>query len=326
MKQSKLDILHTICSPNGQVEHIVMFKKNGVQAMVEFDSIESATRARDALNGCDIYFGCCTLKIDYAKPEKLNVYKNDTSSNWDYTLEAAVSKDACNGRVQLLHGPTIFGRRPTPYNDRQSLVNHGSKPNWKPTPAGKHVGLMKNAPLTRNGPANFIQPAQQWGAVMIVYGLDNNTANTDKLFNLFCLFGNVVRIKFLKTKNYLSESTLPDNSISFKDYSTSKNNRFLSGARFSTSSIAHPAVATTAWSAAASGGVTPISVTGGCLKSEHHGPIFNSGLTPTESFFHIMAGREGFIDTAANTAESGYLQRWLVKCLVDLIVLDDGTV
>jgi hypothetical protein len=45
----------------------VIFKKNGVQAMVEFDSIESATRARDNLNGCDIYSACCTLKIDYAK-------------------------------------------------------------------------------------------------------------------------------------------------------------------------------------------------------------------------------------------------------------------
>ncbi|KAL1381450.1 hypothetical protein pipiens_000428, partial [Culex pipiens pipiens] len=52
---------------------------------------------------------------------------------------------------------------------------------------------MKDPPLTRNGPANFIQPAQQQGAVMMVYGLDSSTANTDKLFNLFCLYGNVVR-------------------------------------------------------------------------------------------------------------------------------------
>uniref|UniRef100_A0A336MLS3 CSON003571 protein n=1 Tax=Culicoides sonorensis TaxID=179676 RepID=A0A336MLS3_CULSO len=29
--------------------------------------IESATRVRENLNGCDIYSGCCTLKIDYAK-------------------------------------------------------------------------------------------------------------------------------------------------------------------------------------------------------------------------------------------------------------------
>ena len=40
---------------------------------------------------------------------------------------------------------------------------------------------------------------------------------------------------------------------------------------------------------------------------------FFSGLTPTEFFFHTMAGREGLVDTAVKTAETGYLQRRLVK-------------
>ena len=35
---------------------------------------------------------------------------------------------------------------------------------------------------------------------MMVYGLDATTSNTDRLFNLVCLYGNVARIKFLKTK------------------------------------------------------------------------------------------------------------------------------
>ncbi|XP_065086714.1 heterogeneous nuclear ribonucleoprotein L-like [Ochlerotatus camptorhynchus] len=117
----------------------------------------------------------------------------------------------------------------------------------------------------------------------MVYGVDNNTANTDKLFNLFCLYGNVVRMKFLKTKegtamdqmgdaiaversiqqlinilidndgsktqiafskqHYFSESinpyTLPDNSISLKDYSAFKNNRFLSLTQASKNRILH---------------------------------------------------------------------------------------
>ncbi|XP_065076673.1 heterogeneous nuclear ribonucleoprotein L-like [Ochlerotatus camptorhynchus] len=70
------------------------------------------------------------------------------------------------------------------------------------TNTGTHVELMKEAPLNRNGPANFIQPAQQQGAVMMVNGLDNNTVITDKLYNLFCLYENIVRIKFLKTKEH----------------------------------------------------------------------------------------------------------------------------
>uniref|UniRef100_A0A1B0FN38 PTBP1-like RNA recognition motif 2 domain-containing protein n=1 Tax=Glossina morsitans morsitans TaxID=37546 RepID=A0A1B0FN38_GLOMM len=80
------DVLHKICNPHGQVLRIVIFKKNGVQAMVEFDSLDAATRARENLNGADIYSGCCTLKIDFAKPEKLNVYKNEPDTSWDYTL------------------------------------------------------------------------------------------------------------------------------------------------------------------------------------------------------------------------------------------------
>ena len=50
------------------------------------------------------------------------------------------------------------------------------------------------------------------------------------------------------------------------------------------------------------------------------------GLTPQEFFFHAMAGREGLIDTAVKTAETGYIQRRLVKALEDVQVCYDGTV
>lgn len=32
-----------------------------------------------------------------------------------------------------------------------------------------------------------------------------------------------------------------------------------------------------------------------------------SGLTPAEFFFHAMGGREGLIDTAVKTSETGYI-------------------
>lgn len=53
---------------------------------------------------------------------------------------------------------------------------------------------------------------------------------------------------------------------------------------------------------------------------------FYSGLTPTEFFFHTMAGREGLLDTAVKTAETGYMQRRLVKALEDLVTHYDGSV
>jgi DNA-directed RNA polymerase III subunit RPC1 len=45
---------------------------------------------------------------------------------------------------------------------------------------------------------------------------------------------------------------------------------------------------------------------------------FFSGLTPTEFFFHTMAGREGLVDTAVKTAETGYMQRRLMKVRMTL--------
>ncbi|KAF4688082.1 DNA-directed RNA polymerase II subunit RPB1 [Perkinsus olseni] len=40
-----------------------------------------------------------------------------------------------------------------------------------------------------------------------------------------------------------------------------------------------------------------------------------AGLTPQEFFFHAMGGREGIIDTACKTAETGYIQRRLIKSM-----------
>ena len=32
-----------------------------------FETVEEADRAKDALNGADIYSGCCTLKVEWGK-------------------------------------------------------------------------------------------------------------------------------------------------------------------------------------------------------------------------------------------------------------------
>ncbi|KAL5289168.1 HNRNPLL family protein [Megaselia abdita] len=292
-----VDVLHKICNPHGQVLRIVIFKKNGVQAMVEFDNLDAATRARDNLNGADIYSGCCTLKIDYAKPEKLNVYKNDADQSWDYTLQTAV-KDLTNGRSPLLQEP-LFGTRPQPY--KPPLLGPGAgfpatfgPPEFHPAAAAAETwkagaihptGLIKEPVIaaTRNGAVNFATSTTPQGSVMMVYGLDQDTSNTDKLFNLVCLYGNVARIKFLKTKegtamvqmgdsvavercvqhlnnipvgskgkiqiafskqNFLSEVinpySLPDHTPSFKEFTGSKNNRFLSPAQASKNRIQPP--------------------------------------------------------------------------------------
>ncbi len=62
---------------------------------------------------------------------------------------------------------------------------------------------------------------------------------------------------------------------------------------------------------------------------EARGFVQNSylrGLTPQEFYFHAMAGREGIIDTACKTSESGYLRRKLNKMMESVMTHYDGTV
>jgi len=53
---------------------------------------------------------------------------------------------------------------------------------------------------------------------------------------------------------------------------------------------------------------------------------YRDGLTPIEFFFHAMGGREGLVDTAVRTQQSGYMQRRLINALEHLRVEYDSTV
>lgn len=59
------------------------------------------------------------------------------------------------------------------------------------------------------------------------------------------------------------------------------------------------------------------------------GMVHNSfalGLSPPELFFHAIGGREGLVDTAVKTSQTGYLQRRMNKSMEDNSVHPDGTV
>jgi DNA-directed RNA polymerase subunit A' len=53
---------------------------------------------------------------------------------------------------------------------------------------------------------------------------------------------------------------------------------------------------------------------------------YRDGLNPVEFFFHAMGGREGLVDTAVRTQQSGYMQRRLINAMEHLRVEYDGTV
>ena len=50
---------------------------------------------------------------------------------------------------------------------------------------------------------------------------------------------------------------------------------------------------------------------------------FITGLNPQEYYLHAMGGREGLVDTAVKTVQTGYIQRRLVKIMESLTVGND---
>ncbi len=67
----------------------------------------------------------------------------------------------------------------------------------------------------------------------------------------------------------------------------------------------------------------------GDQRSRARGFVYSSyqkGLDVTEFFFHAMGGREGLVDTAVRTQQSGYMQRRLINALEHIRLEYDGTV
>lgn len=292
------DILHTICTPHARVIRIVIFQKNGVQAMVEFESVEAACAVREQLNGADIYSGCCTLKIEFAKPTRLNVNRNDSRS-WDYTMPGpgqeqepplikkapllpeppamdvrgggggypAMDVRGGGGYPESRHsdlGPRGGGGggggsrgMASPLVDRYSVgggvtdrysVGGGVADRFGGGGGGvdRYSMPQDRGYLGGGGGGGGMQDygrgdgygqdyrrddrmgggrrgddrvgmggggggGPQQGCVLMVYDMDKNRMNPDRLFNILCQYGNIVRIKFLKSKEGCAMVQMEDN-------------------------------------------------------------------------------------------------------------------
>lgn len=156
-----VDVIHTICKPYGQVARIVIFRKGGTQAMVEFINVEDAVKAKKYLNGTFIYAHCCSLRVDYGKADKL-VVKVNNQDTWDFTPEGPIGLDDQKGdqpRVLLPNptpmpqGPQFYQQQQQQYHQHQQQGGYGQGWGWGhnkndgvtgPSPNGGHGsgGLM----------------------------------------------------------------------------------------------------------------------------------------------------------------------------------------
>ncbi|KAL9243707.1 hypothetical protein vseg_017563 [Gypsophila vaccaria] len=178
-----VDVLHQVFSPHGFVEKIVTFQKSaGFQALIQFQSRQNAVTARSLLQGRNIYDGCCQLDIQYSNLEELQINYN-------------------NDRTRDFTNPDL----PTESKGRSSQQGYGDGSGIYSHPAGGPV------PYPQMG--NHAAVAAAFGGVLppgisgmndrctlLVSNLNPDRIDEDKLFNLFSLYGNIVRIKILRNK------------------------------------------------------------------------------------------------------------------------------
>lgn len=79
-----MDVVVTITKSFNPVR-IVIFHASGIQFLVEFSTPEEAKKAKDALDGREIYAGCCLLKVVYSKESQCLNVKNNNERSWDFT-------------------------------------------------------------------------------------------------------------------------------------------------------------------------------------------------------------------------------------------------
>jgi len=242
-----VDVIESVAKLYGEVQRIVIFRKRGVQAMVEYRNVETAARAKEGLHGADIYSGCCTLRVEFSKTDRLNVMRNGPDS-WDFT----VSESGTNGSgppKQGLLGDSPMGMQGGMGNRmdtgamqqgmQQGNMGGGRNMGMGGMNAGRGNTNMSQESQDRFGgnrgmgsnsfsgtASNFMGGGSQNGSVMMVYGLNKDKLNCDGLFNLFCLYGNVAKVKFLKTKEGCAMVEMGDGLAVERAVSNLNNNTF----------------------------------------------------------------------------------------------------
>jgi hnRNP-L/PTB/hephaestus splicing factor len=235
-----------------------------------------ATRAKQCLNGFEMYFGGSNkLYVEFAwTTPPLYVAVNDLNKSWDYTM------NICGTQQQ----PVLAQQQSTWYYDANYQQYAPSYQNYvAPIQCyNSNVSMVPTQPLQQQQQQKFQnhntqQPMLVFSPsvifqpnVMYITGLNSETSNPDKLFNLLSLYGNVATIQFLPSRqgsafvqmfdtqsvdycvqylnnipigicgrlqvswanpNYfpsrLNQFKLVDGSANFKDFTESKNQRFL---------------------------------------------------------------------------------------------------
>ncbi|VDD81375.1 unnamed protein product [Mesocestoides corti] len=147
-----VNVLKAICSRHGTLQRIFIGRlkvDKSLEALVEFATVEEAKKAREHLDGADIYSGCCSLTVNYSKMKKIHVTKND-NEQWDFTeVKEGLLSSAPTGQRTLLPNATN---------------GHSEQPKPSPVPQPAPMPPAAGPPVPPVPPMGYQQPYYGYSA------------------------------------------------------------------------------------------------------------------------------------------------------------------
>ncbi|KAM7008839.1 heterogeneous nuclear ribonucleoprotein L-like isoform 3-T3 [Tautogolabrus adspersus] len=167
------DVLYTVCNPVCNVLRIVIFKRNGIQAMVEYPSFGGGRSEGQTGSERSRHLLRLLHAKDRVRSEGVTGRKR----------KAILGEHPSNGYGP--HCPLL----PLPANSRHRRSREGVQdfityPLLFPNMTSSSSSYLGHAPSS---------------SVSMVSGLHPTKMNCSRIFNLFCLYGNVEKVKFMKS-------------------------------------------------------------------------------------------------------------------------------
>lgn len=145
------------------IRAVIMKKKrmDMVEAMMEFETIAEASKIKSLLDGAAIYTGCCVMEVHFAYERVFKLrVPKNCEDTWDFTV--------------------------------------ADKPVYEFRPAFKRrleVDAFEGNPFDARA-----KISRQERRVLAIFELNMEMMSPERIFNLFCVYGDVLRVRFTKAK------------------------------------------------------------------------------------------------------------------------------
>ncbi|XP_065321972.1 polypyrimidine tract-binding protein 2-like isoform X2 [Gordionus sp. m RMFG-2023] len=180
------DVLLQIFLPFGSISKVISFIKNNVfHAIIQYNDVVAAQKAKTALNGQNIYNACDTLNIEYSDLSNLQIKSlEDNTPNKNLSMDHTV-----NHLHNMLNN---VGQGGSPISLQAAVSSFSLQPSGAMSLNSLNNNMLSNTGGIMSNPQNV--------TVLLVTNLNEEKITAYSLFVLFGVYGDVLRVKILYNK------------------------------------------------------------------------------------------------------------------------------